>query len=77
MKKLNTYKEFINEAKDDDIKKFKVSGKYDVWVRRIDSTHAMVSNSEREALNNKGGVYHVIQLEDEPYYDEMIKWLKK
>lgn len=54
------------------IKKFN-----NVYVRYIDTTHVMVSNNQTDADDHKGGVYHIAQLRDEPYYNDMINWMGK
>lgn len=64
--------ETITES--DDIAKI-THGDDDWYMKRIDGTHVMSANNEKALHNGRGAVYHVRQLNDKPYYDDLRKWL--
>lgn len=48
----------------------------DYWVKKIDSTHLMISNSKDGIDKNLAFAGHIAQYRDEPYYNDIKSWLK-
>lgn len=76
-KKIQELDRPINESvisESDDIAKI-THGNDEWWMKRIDGTHVMSANNEKALETGRGAVYHVRQLGDKPYYDDLRKWL--
>ena len=61
-------------SESDDI--VKITHGNDVWyMKRIDGTHVKSANNEKALHSGRGAVYHVRQLGNKPYYDDVRQWL--
>lgn len=59
----------------EDVVSFNV-GDNPIWIKKNDSTHVDVYNSEDNFKKKKGSSLHIQQLSDEKFFGDMLKWLR-
>lgn len=65
----------LHESKDDEIAKIYV-GRDAYWLKKHgDTTHFYISNTPIKP-NQDNWLYHVNQAKSEPYYNDLVKWLR-